>query len=96
MKAGDFVIRSTDMERKIISKHNKRVFESPSHGTFPSNGLGFQKSKWKKIDQDRFNRDVELVVKYERRKRMQVLLIELGSDYLEGLRKQCIGILRVA
>jgi hypothetical protein len=96
MKVGDFLIRTERSEAMILRKHTKRNPENPSNGTFPPNGIDWQKKKWRKKKQEQFKRDVDLVVRFERRKRMRVLLADLGPGYLEGLRNQSFCVLKVA
>lgn len=96
MKAGDFVIRSTKQEQKVILEHSKRAFENPSNRTFPPNGINWQNTKYRKKKKEQFKRDVDLVVRYERRKKIQILLADLGPTYLENLRIECTPYLKVA
>lgn len=85
-------------EKKYLSVLvNHRSPVHPSGRTFPkSDNHEFQYYQQRARRQEQFRKNIDIIVRYERRKRMKMLLADLGPTYLENLRIESTPYLKVA
>ena len=85
----------TDRQAELVIA-NHSPSSVPCSKTFPPNGYYFQRRLERERKHEQFLKDVNLIVKYERRKKMKMLLADLGPTYLENLRIESTPYLKVA
>lgn len=82
------------VQKSVIKNHRAPTIPHPV--TFPTNGYDFQRRLHRERIKEQLLKNTDMIVRYERRKRMKMLLADLGPTYLENLRIECTPYLKAA